>query len=284
MDECEFLIYDILGKTPDKVVTNQEQANYAEENWIAAANEGEHLDEEESDEYMIDSDEDDDVSFDEMLFVPKIVFNENLQVEREEMEHESQCNLNLTTHRQSLAKQSLEKGGESDLMSKPEMNKLMLTKNGTPVNGHAQRHSFPLKSFASTQGNTEQHIVGNHSLKYQLMPLSDSGNFEVTSDQETELRPNSPSRYMNKFRELRLLDLEIENKVLKNRYMKLKVFQLEQSLGMEHCKEVKELEKVPSPQMKSIGAFKLSEQSNSEQVNNANHKPVSGKSTNKGRA
>ena len=41
--------------------------------------------------------------------------------------------------------------------------------------------------------------------------------------------------------EQRLMDLEIENKILKNRYMKLKILKLEKNLGFDHCDEVKDL-------------------------------------------
>lgn len=243
MDECEFLIYDILGKTPDKM-TGQEQTVFSD-NWLAD-NTADNMDEDESDEYMIDSDEDDedDVSFDEMLFVPKIVFNDNIQLEKEETDAECQNTLRQTP---SKLQQSLEGGKpESEHGGKQEGCKSVMAKiNGSlpQVNGNAQRQStFPVKGLV--QVNFDQMIAGRAKLSSSLAAqLNDNTaqNFEQNSDQESELSPSSPSRYMNKFRELRLLDLEIENKVLKNRYMKLKIFQMEQSLGLEHCKEVKDL-------------------------------------------
>ena len=285
MDECEFLIYDILGKTPDKMTTNQEQAIFAE-NWMAG-NEGEDAMDDESDEYMIDSDEDDedDVSFDEMLFVPKIVFNDNIAgIEKEEMEHDSPQGTvaQVGNTRQSPSKQSMEKAEQSELMIKQEqLNKPSAIKNGgqmSVLNGNAQRQTYPNKCFSNAQqANIEYIGTGRSMVKCSPMPLSESGNFEQNSDQESELSPSSPRRYMNKFRELRLLDLEIENKVLKNRYMKLKIYQMEQNLGLEHCKEVKELSefnnKVSSPQCKSMSTFaNKNDQSNNEQMNNSHHK------------
>ncbi|UXI19974.1 multidrug resistance-associated protein 1 [Sarcoptes scabiei] len=46
---------------------------------------------------------------------------------------------------------------------------------------------------------------------------------------------------LRKHQEKRLVELEIENKILKNRLIKLKVFELEQNLGFDHCNEVRDL-------------------------------------------
>lgn len=115
-------------------------------------------------------------------------------------------------------------------------------------------------------------------------------------DLDTDI--SSPNvRYVNKFRELRLLDLEIENKVLKNRYMKLKIFQLEDRLGVEHCKEVKEFKvevggeiavdngsSSPSQSIKTAANEQTTANNGEQQLNLNNHKVnnvVGGPSANK---
>ena len=199
MDECEFLIYDILGQTPDKVARQSDTSTFNEN----VPTNG--VDDEESDEYMIDSDEDeDDVMFDEMLYIPKIVFNDNVPNCNNEKEFEKQASPNQTPSINCSSKQINE-------------TKMIKSEN----NGYQQRYMVK-NCHANTKPNQVNDQTANrHNSKMQT----------VNSNEEN-LKLNTNTR---------LIDLEIENKILKNRYMKLKIFELEQTLGLDHCKEVKEL-------------------------------------------
>src|SRR5690606_2674272 len=110
-----------------------------------------------------------------------------------------------------------------DLILKQELNKPL--KNGTMMmNGNAQRGGGGGGNAHHYQNNKcFNNAASNHNMEPRSM--INNNNFDAASDPEPDqLSTSSPNnRYMNKFRELRLLDLEIENKVLKNRYMKLKI-------------------------------------------------------------
>lgn len=261
MDECEFLIYDILGKTPDKSnTTNLEAEALFSETWPVEINndDDENMDDE-SDEYMIDSDEEDedDVSFDEMLFVPKIVLSDNLSDDKDSVMKQAESTSSIMNNGRQLSGKEMPKSNDDHSgLCKPDSSKLAKNGSVSIANGNGQQQQqqrhysnkcYPIGVQQMQQTNQQQQhgnqfdTIGNHSNNKCSITLSDLSNFETGSDQEIDRTQSSPNRYMNKFRELRLLDLEIENKVLKNRLMKLKIYQLESNLGLEHCKEVKEL-------------------------------------------
>lgn len=217
MDECEFLIYDILGQTPDKSIKPPETIptpTFSETATTAViTNGGGGGEEEESDEYMIDSDEEDedDVMFDEMLYIPKIVFSDNVasnNVEKEEFEKQ-------------LSPQPIPRAAQIKSESKPESK---IAKEQTNCRFMAKNCQIITAKPSQEISQPQRKLCNNGE------PKSDS---------------------------TRLLDLEIENKILKNRYMKLKIFELEQSLGLDHCKEVNDLIEYKFVQYNTNGSHSL---------------------------
>lgn len=205
MDECEFLISDILGQTPDKSMIKKIQNGFKQqqmkttikhENNNEIDDDEDEVDEEEEeemiesdDEYMIDSDEEDSqFIMDEMLLIPKIVIND----------HPNNKSNSMTNNESSNMKNNVK--NQPHVIHHRNNNN-----NGTTtmVNGNG-------KSSSSSSKPIIQNVINNdHQYEYQS--------------------------------EQRLLELEIENKILKNRYMKLKILELEKNLGFSHCEQVKEL-------------------------------------------
>ncbi|XP_046920632.2 uncharacterized protein LOC124500586 [Dermatophagoides farinae] len=205
MDECEFLISDILGQTPDKSMIKKIQNGFKQqqmkttikhENNNEIDDDEDEVDEEEEeemiesdDEYMIDSDEEDSqFIMDEMLLIPKIVIND----------HPNNKSNSMTNNESSNMKNNVK--NQPHVIHHRNNNN-----NGTTtmVNGNGKPSSSSSKPII-------QNVINNdHQYEYQS--------------------------------EQRLLELEIENKILKNRYMKLKILELEKNLGFSHCEQVKEL-------------------------------------------
>ncbi|XP_027202925.1 uncharacterized protein LOC113796837 [Dermatophagoides pteronyssinus] len=223
MDECEFLISDILGQTPDKSMLKkiQQQQNAFKQQplpssqqiktMIKCSNNNidgddidciddddddiEHDEDEEDemmesdDEYMIDSDEEDsEFIMNEMFLIPKVVINDN--------DHSN-----------------IKSNSSSSSMIKNGKNQSQI------VNHHHRNHNH--------QGNQGSMVNGS-----KLSSTTTSKSIHINNINDDH------QYYQN---EQRLMDLEIENKILKNRYMKLKILKLEKNLGFDHCDEVKDL-------------------------------------------
>lgn len=205
MDECQFLISDLLGQTPDKTKVNLKTL---EERVLQSNAEeiDEEMDDDESDEYMIDSDEDDEM-YNEMLLIPKVVINENDNAQSYKLNEDG-----ILT--------SLPGGTAKSKAKNPMAN---------------QQHTVPINSnHKNTKSNSNTSQLNGY--------ITNGGrtgktNHELNSSSSNDLK-------INEFENKRIVELDIENKLLKNRYMKLKIFKMEKDLGVEHCSEVKELNSI----------------------------------------
>lgn len=203
MDECQFLISDLLGQTPDKTKMIPKTERVLPSN---ADEMDDDLDDDESDEYMIDSDEDDEM-YNEMILIPKVVINENDNAQSYKLNDDA-----IVTNKSGTVKTAAK-------------NPIPNHQNANPIN--------------SNKNNTNNKPNSNTN---QLNGFITNGSRMAKTNPELNSTPNTElNKTINELDNKRLLELDIENKLLKNRYMKLKIFKMEKDLGVEHCSEVKEL-------------------------------------------
>ncbi|KPM07451.1 hypothetical protein QR98_0059450 [Sarcoptes scabiei] len=220
MDECEFLISDLLGKTPDRSTIRFMNGGVGGKQTPSILN----LDsneisnnDEDFDEYMIDSDDDDDdddddedgaMFVDEMLLIPKIVIDDNDSLMMDKFSKQN--------HLQQQQKR-IESESSSSILTVRDNNVDSKHLNGSKTDFIVNNH----RKFNNFRG-TSLPYLHNHR-KIPMRQLDNGG------------------ENLRKHQEKRLVELEIENKILKNRLIKLKVFELEQNLGFDHCNEVRDL-------------------------------------------
>lgn len=316
MDECEFLIYDILGYSPDKnnntrtrgavplgevpallqaigggvpcpslppppasplatgAIIGAQGANVAS---LAAAAASPNLESssnfEESDEYMIDSDaegadhgqimptiedegeddedededdedededddddEDDDELYDNMqLFIPKIVFDENPGQQHNSKPSFEGANSKLRQHLLQPHYPQCKMAQQQQQQQAKKVSTTMMA-NG---NGHGRGHSHHRAMIHGRAPASSQYHTYRTS---RMNNENDASDLDDVSNSISNVNTNTNvATCLAKVRELKLLELEIENKRLKNRFMKLKVWSMERSLGLEHSKEVREI-------------------------------------------